>query len=344
MSRHIEDLSARSPGVTATELPKICIFGPGAIGGWLAATLAHAGLEVCVVARGETLAAILERGLELRLGTRVVRVRVPASDRPAVLGPQDLVIVTVKTTSLGEVARTIGPLLHPATAVMFVANGIPWWYFHAHGGTHDDRRLERLDPGAAMWQAVAPRHVLGAVAATACTAVAPGVVEVESAGRPIVVGEPDGSPSARLTRVAELLTRAGIPVEPTVRIRDRIWSKLAMNLGSAALGLLAPAALKDLFAEPACVEARARIVAEVSAVARAWGCSVSVDEAAQLRWAQASPHWPSIVQDMVSGRPIEFDSMFLQALDLAREAAVPTPTLDLLAALIRLKLRSRPSR
>ncbi|MDB6001881.1 MAG: 2-dehydropantoate 2-reductase [Rhizobacter sp.] len=319
---------------------KVCVFGPGAVGGHLAGLLADSGVDVSVVARGAALQAMRRDGIVLRLDDREVTARVRASDTPSELGPQDLVFVTVKTTALAQVAATIAPLLGPDTPVVFVMNGIPWWYFHAHGGANEGRRMPRLDPGDALWNAVGPQRAIAGIAMSACTVLAPGVVEVKGGNRMMTVGEPDGSLSPRLRQIAGLLKNAGFPVEASERIRDSIWAKLMLNLGSGPMAVLAPAPLMDLYAEPACVAARGRATQEVAAIAAAMGCHPQVDLDAQLAAVRASPHIPSIAQDALKGRPLEIDTMFLQPLEMARECGVPTPTLDLLLALVMVKARA----
>ena len=211
---------------------------------------------------------------------------------------------------------------------------------HGHGGPREDQRLPRLDPGDALWQSIGPQRVVGGVTSTACTLVAPGVVEVKGGPRALTLGEPDGSDSARLRALAALLGQAGFPVETTPRIRDAIWSKLMLNLGSGPLAVLALAPLKDLFADQVLVDARFRILAEVGAIAEAAGCRVQVDFSAQMAFARGSSHLPSIAQDVAAGRQPEIETMFRAPLQMAREHGVATPTLDLLVALCTLKTRA----
>src|ERR1700748_3785001 len=132
---------------------RICIFGAGSVGGYLAGYLAQGGADVAGVARGAHLAAIRARGLTVETPDSSLTARLRASDRPAELGAQDAVIVTVKAPALPDVAASIAPLLHADTLVAFVMNGIPWWYFHAHGGQFEARRLPHLDPDDALWRA-----------------------------------------------------------------------------------------------------------------------------------------------------------------------------------------------
>src|SRR4051812_47613156 len=134
-------LAARTHRTKGVALMKVCVFGAGAIGGNLAARFASSDAEVSVIARGEHLAAIKANGITVESPERALQVRVKASADPRELGPQDLVVVTVKAPALPDVAKGIDPLLRTDTPVLFVMNGIPWWYFHAHGGTYDGRRL-----------------------------------------------------------------------------------------------------------------------------------------------------------------------------------------------------------
>src|ERR1700744_2370727 len=106
--------------------PKFCIVGAGAIGGMIATLLARSGATVSVVARGQTLAAVKRDGLRLVLDGEMLRARVEARADPSGLGVQDYVIIAVKAPALPEIARRIGPLLGPDTAVVTAMNGVPW--------------------------------------------------------------------------------------------------------------------------------------------------------------------------------------------------------------------------
>ncbi len=320
---------------------KIAVFGAGATGGHFATLLARAGMDVSVVVRGATLDAVRRSGLTLRTDTGDLTAKVTASDDARDLGAQDLVLVTLKSYALPSAAEAIASLLGPDTPVLFLQNGIPWWYHHGLDGARNDLRLPELDPGNGLWQRIGPRRVIGSVTSSACTVLAPGVIEVKGGNRPLTLGEPDGRDTPRLQRAAQALRDAGFPVETTPAIRDAIWSKLALNLGSGPMGVLAPVPIRDLFAEQVLVDARFRIQAEVAAIATAVGSRVEIDFAAQLAFAKRSPHVPSIAQDAAAGRAIEIESMFLAPLRMAREHGVSTPTLDLLVTLAALKTRVR---
>jgi len=318
---------------------RICVFGAGAVGVHLAVHLADTDADVSVLARGTTLEAIRARGLELRGPDGVRHARVRASADAAALGAHDVVLVTTKATALPAAAPAIAALLGPTGLAVFLQNGIPWWYFHGHGGPDEGRRLPALDPGGVLWDSVGPQRAAGGVTSTPCTVVAPGVVDARGGNRPMALGAPDGSVPLRLAQLADLLRRAGVPVDLAPRIREAIWAKLALNLGSGPLAMLAPVPLSALFAQDACVEARMRILDEVEATAAAMGCPIRASRA--MDFVRASPHVPSIGQDVAAGRKPELEAMVLAPLAMARTRGVATPVLDLLAALCKLKLQAQ---
>jgi 2-dehydropantoate 2-reductase len=217
---------------------KICIFGAGAIGGYLAGLLAASGVETSVVARGPHLAAIRASGLRVEMPERQVQARLAASDDPAELGPQDVVIVTVKVPALPSVAGAIAPLLRPDTPVAFVTNGIPWWYFRRHGGAWEGRRIARLDPGGKLWEQVGPDRVIGGIAWPASSVPEPGVRVLSGETLGTTFGEPDGTLSPRVQSLAEVFRAAGLPVAVSTTIRDLIWQKLIFNLSAGPMCVL----------------------------------------------------------------------------------------------------------
>lgn len=318
---------------------KVCVFGAGAIGTHVAGRLAKGGAEVAVIARGAQLAAFRTNGLRVHAADGEIIARVAASAEADALGPQDVVVVTVKAPSLPSVAAGIGPLLDPDTAVAFVMNGIPWWYFHGAGGAEDGQRLPKLDPGGALWQAVDPARAIGGVVYSACTITEPGVVHVENPRSRIVLGEPDGRMSSRAEALAAVLRAGGLLVDVIDRIRDAIWAKLLLNLGSGPLAVLTGCAPNRIYAEAACRDATHRILAEGAAVAAAMGCPVQPNAEGQIANGAKSQHKPSILQDLELGRPMEIDAIYGIPLDFARTHGLATPTLDLLVAMVRARAR-----
>lgn len=312
---------------------RICVYGAGAIGGYLAGRLAKGGAELSVVARGPHLAAIRAEGLTVHMAEGALHSRPAASDRPADLGPQDAVVVCTKVPALPSVAAGIGPLLGPDTAVAFVTNGIPWWYFDRHGGAAEGTRLPELDPGDAIRRAVGVERTLGGVVYAACSVVSPGVVDVSSKTSKLILGEPDGTRSARAAALANAFKAGGLPCSVSPDIRDEVWGKLLNNLANGPLCLLTRRDMRDTFADPVVNAAALKAVEEGLAVAAAMGRRVSSSAQERISLSARIAHKPSILQDLELGRPMEIDALFTVPLRLARERGVPTPMLSLLVAL-----------
>jgi 2-dehydropantoate 2-reductase len=321
---------------------KVCVFGAGAIGGHLAIRLHRAGATVSVIARGPRLAAIRSRGLTVRAIDGVHCARIEASDRPAELGRQDAVFVTVKAPALPAVAASIGPLLGPHTPVAFVMNGIPWWYFHAHGGALEGRQIPRLDPKGALWRIVGPQRAIGGIFWPACSVPEPGVVRcLTGASRGTVLGEPDGSESPRITALAAAFEASGLAVSISPDIRPLIWHKLAFNLSAGPLCVLTETAVFRTQEEPVLVEASRQMVTEVLSLTRAMGITLDLDFSTVIATNTNLQHRPSILQDLEAGRPMEIDALYTVPLELAQMKNVATPTLDLIVSLIKVKARAK---
>jgi len=247
------------------------------------------------------------------------------------------VFVTVKAPALPQVAAGITPLLGSETPVAFVMNGIPWWYFQHLPGPHRDKALPRVDPGNALLTALGPGRALGGVVYSASAVTAPGVIEVEQPKSRVILGEPDGSDSPRVRDLAALITGGGISGEATQAIRTEIWNKLISNLAGGTIAVLTGCAPKANYTDPALRDAALRVMAEAEAIARAHGASPTSSHQARVASQGAMDHKPSILQDLELGRPMEVDGMFDAPVTMARMADVPTPTLDLLVALCKVR-------
>jgi 2-dehydropantoate 2-reductase len=324
---------------------RICVFGAGAVGGHLAARLAAGGNEVSVLTRGAHLAAIRESGLKLLHGDETIVGRVRASERAADLGVQDFVIVTMKANVLPSAAESLAPLLGRETPVVFAQNGIPWWYaIGLSAAARKPPELSRLDPGGALHRTVRPERIMGAVIYSANDIVEPGVVHNHTAGNNMfVIGEADDrdSPRARELRVA--LERCGVSSPAPKEIRQAVWNKALVNLGTSSICLLAEATLSAVRADPALKDLLARAAAEGRAIAKGHG--VDPDQAPQRpSGGHASgniSHKPSMVNDYEAGKPMEIESQFMTPLAFARAAGVPTPTLDTLVPLAAFKAAAK---
>jgi 2-dehydropantoate 2-reductase len=309
---------------------RICVYGAGAIGGNFAARLAAAGNEVSVVARGAHLAAIRARGLILLAGDKKIVAPVKASDRPADLGPQDAVLVTLKATGQHALADGIGPLLRSDTPVAFVQNGIPWWYGHGLAKSRPPAPdLSRLDPGGALAKSVGLDRVVGAVVSSPNHVVEPGVVHNEVPDRNILwIGEPDDRRSPRIEALRAALKDAGIDSPATTDIRYEIWHKLMANLTGSTVCLATGQPVK-VQATPLVNRLSRRAHAEALAVATAHG--VILDDHPDQRYGAKrvyTSHRPSILQDYDLGRPMEIEAIVRAPLAFARSAGIETPTLD----------------
>jgi 2-dehydropantoate 2-reductase len=318
---------------------KICLYGAGAVGGHIAGRLAGGRAEVSIVERGPQLQAIRAHGLRVETHDRTLISRPVVTDEPGDLPPQDLVIVAVKAPILPKIAAGVACLLHRDSLVLFVGNGIPWWYFHAHGGAHDETRLPRLDPDHELWRLIGPQRAVGCVAYTAGSVLGPGVIHAENARNRLIIGRPDGQPDPRVEALARLLSSGGLEVAVTARIRDAIWAKLLVNLVGGSLGVLTVSATKDVLDKPA-VSALAKTMAdECAAIAHAFGCDPG-DPGEAVKKLATSNHLQSIVQDLEAGRLMEIDAWFRVPLKLAELAQVPTPHLDLVVELATQRARA----
>jgi 2-dehydropantoate 2-reductase len=318
---------------------KIGVYGAGSVGGHIAGRLAAAQTELSVIARGEQLAAIRQQGLRVETRDGELLSHPLATDQPGDLEPQDIVIVAVKAPALPTIAEPIGSLLHQDSLVLFVMNGIPWWYFHSHGGPLDGTHLRRLDPERALWDHIGPERVVGAVAYTASSVIAPGVVRAENARNRLILGRPDGRPDGRLDTLASLLNPTGLEVTVTPKIRDAVWAKLLMNMIGGSLGVLSASAMKDVLNKPAIAATAKAMADEGAAIARALGCDPGDPDEGLSKLATSS-HLQSIVQDLQAGRTMEIDNMFRVPLDLAELVQVPTPNLDLVIELATQRARA----
>jgi 2-dehydropantoate 2-reductase len=313
---------------------KLCIYGAGAIGGYLGVLAAEAGAEVSLIARGAHLAAIRERGLTLRIGGEEKTCRVEATDDPYELGPQDGVIITLKAPAVAGITETIQPLFGPETFVVTAQNGIPWWYFHKHGGHLEGRQLSSIDPDGELWRAIAPERCIGAVVYQAAEVVEPGVI-AHSYGNRLMLGEPDGSRSERVAALSKLLTAGGLkaPVRPW--IRDDIWLKLWGNLAFNPVSALTGGTLEEIAGDPDTRALVRRMMVEAQTVAEALGIRFALDVDARIKGAeQVGAHRTSMLQDLERGRTMEIDALVKVVAELGDLVDCDTPSLDLVLALI----------
>jgi 2-dehydropantoate 2-reductase len=310
---------------------RICVFGAGAVGSHFAVRLALAGHEVSCVMRGPHLEAVKADGLTLRVGSGEFKAKVKASDDPAALGPQDVVVSTLKATGLTSLADGLPPLLGESTAVVFAQNGIPWWYdigiSPAHPPVPD---LAFLDPGGRLRAAVPRERIVGGVVFSSNEVIAPGVAANLSPERNrLLIGECDDRGSERIARLREALNAAGIESPDVKEIRETIWSKLLTNMSMSVLCLLTGQTARAVRDDPALAGIVPRLLDEANGVAQ--GCFPEVKRV--TRSGPAPDHKPSILQDYELGRAMEIDVLVRAPAAFARAAGLATPMLDMMAAL-----------
>ncbi|HSF65507.1 MAG TPA: 2-dehydropantoate 2-reductase [Paracoccaceae bacterium] len=318
---------------------KICIFGAGAIGGYMGAKLALAGADVSLVARGPHLKAIRDKGLTLIEEGQTHTVQVRATDDARELGPQDYVILTLKAHSVPPVVDRITPLMGPDSTLVSGVNGVPWWYFHKHGGDLEGTRLATVDPGDAQWNGFGPDRVLGCVVYPAAEVSEPGtILHVE--GNRFSLGEPDGSKSERALRLSEALTAAGLKAPVRPRLRDEIWVKLWGNLSFNPISALTHATLDVLCTDPGTRAVARAMMVEAQAIAEKLGIKFPIDVDRRIEGGAAvGAHRTSMLQDLEAGRPMEIDALVASVAELGRLTGTPTPAIDTVLALVRLRAR-----
>lgn len=318
---------------------KICVFGAGAIGGYMGVKLAQAGADVSLVARGPHLAAMQSKGLTLIEDGETATVAVTASDRPGDLGVQDYVIVTLKAHSVPPVVETMQPLIGPDTTIVSGVNGVPWWYFHKIGGAYEGTRLASVDPGNAQWDGFGPDRVLGCVVYPAAEVTEPGVI-THIEGNRFSLGEPDGSKSDRAVALSQALTAAGLKAPVRPRLRDEIWVKLWGNLSFNPISALTHATLDVLCTDPGTRDVARGMMREAQEIAERLGVKFPIDVERRIDGGAAvGAHRTSMLQDLDQGRPMEIDALVGSVQELGRIVGVPTPTIDTVLALVQLRAR-----
>ncbi|MBI3708646.1 MAG: 2-dehydropantoate 2-reductase [Proteobacteria bacterium] len=319
---------------------KICVYGAGAIGGFLGVRLSQAGAEVSLVARGAHLAAMREDGVKLITGTREEIVFLPATDDAAELGPQDYVIVTLKAHQLAAAAAAMRPLLGPDTAIVTAADGIPYWYFHGHGGKWEGRRLASIDPDGRPWDLLGPQRAVGCVVHPTAEMVAPGAIRHVS-GDWCPLGEPSGETTPRIKRLATLLETAELKAPILSNIRDEIWLKLWDRLGPNPIDAQPCATLGMIIGDTEWHSAAPALMTEAAAIGDRFGVAFRVDAGRRTDGAAGvgAPK-TSMPQDVERGRALEIDALVSVVQELGRVAGIATPTIDIVQALVRQRARS----
>jgi 2-dehydropantoate 2-reductase len=317
---------------------KVCIVGAGAIGGWIGARLAAAGVAVSAIARGDTLAALRQHGWRLQTADGMVQSPVAAvSADAAALGPQDLVIIAVKGPALAAVAQGLGPLLGPQTVVLPAMNGVPWWF--CQGLPEFAEPLACVDAGGAIAAAIPFARVLGCVVHGSTAVSEPGLVQ-HKGGNGLIVGEPQGGRSERAQQVADVLARGGFTVTHSENVRQAIWYKLWGNMTMNPISAITGATVDRILGDPLVRAFCAQAMVEAQVIGARIGCAIDeTPEARNAITAKLGAFKTSMLQDAQAGRPLELDAIVGAVHEIGGRLGLPTPSIAAVLGLTRLMAR-----
>jgi 2-dehydropantoate 2-reductase len=314
----------------------ITVIGAGAIGGHIAAKLAAAGESVKVVARGEHLKAIRERGLKLIENGEEIVARVEATDRIGDAGGADLILLGVKAHQLAPIAAEVASIVTPSTTLMTTQNGLPWWYFFKHGGAHEGVTLESVDPGGVIARHLPIDAVVAAISYQAAEIERPGIIR-HIEGHRLPVAEIDGQKTARIAALSELFTKAGFKSPALSDVRAEIWTKLWGNLTFNPISALSHATLEDICRFAPTRALAAAMMREAQAVGEALGVRFRLSIEKRIAGAESiGAHKTSMLQDIEHGRATEVDALLGSVIELGRLVNIPTPHLDAVYAVTKL--------
>ena len=319
---------------------KITIFGAGAIGGHLGALLSRNGVDVSLIARGAHLEAMRDKGLKLTMKGETFVTHPRVTDDPSTLGPQDYVVVSLKSHQAPGVVDAMQPLLGPDTTVATAMNGVPWWYFYKLAGAHENYQIKAVDPDGKQWNGIGPERAMGCITYVASEVVAPG--EIESGGQMrYFIGEPDNSESDRAKRFQEVVDATPIDAQLRTDLRRDIWVKIMGNAAYNPISALTMGTMGDMVNDPGGEDLLRKVMGEVMAVGRGLGAepNASVDERIEGTRHGAASHKTSMLQDLERGRMMEINPIVGATSEVGKIIGVDTPTIDTVLALVRLRAK-----
>ncbi len=319
---------------------KITIFGAGAIGGHLGALLSKNGVDVSLIARGAHLDAMRDKGLKLTMQGKSFVTRPRVTDDPSTLGPQDYVVVSLKSHQAPGVVDAMQPLLGPDTTVVTAMNGVPWWYFYKLAGAHEDYQIKAVDPDGRQWNGIGPQRTIGCITYVASEVTAPG--EIESGGQMrYYIGEPDNSESERAKRFQAMVDETAIDAQLRTDLRRDIWVKIMGNAAYNPISALTMGTMGDMVNDPGVEDILRKVMAEVVAVGRGLGAepNASIEERIVGTRHGAASHKSSMLQDLERGRMMEINPIVGAVAEVGKLAGVDTSTIDTVLALVKLRAK-----
>ena len=320
---------------------KVCIYGAGAIGGWIGHGLARAGASVSVVARSATLATLQQHGLRLNQSDQLTAQAVTCSASPTELGVQNVIVLAVKAPSLPEVARQIAPLIGPHTIILTAMNGVPWWFLQGFGGALAGTRLHSVDPHGELALAMPAKHIVGCVVHASCSLDAPGLIH-HHFGNKLILGEPSGVQTDRLRELAGWLEKAGFEVLLSTQIQTDIWFKLWGNMTVNPISALTGATTDLIMGDDLLKGFISSVMMEAKEIGARLG--IVIDQRPEDRHAvtrKLGAFKTSMLQDVEAGKAIELDALVSSVKELGALLKVATPYTDALLGLTRVHAKVR---
>ena len=317
----------------------ICVYGAGAIGGYIGCCLSNAGANVSLIARGPHKEAINKNGVTLISNGKSENFNLKVTENPKDLDTQDYIILGVKAHAIQNIATSLKPLMNDKTVVLSAVNGLPWWYFYkANSGTNlDNNHIETVDPKGLIWNTIDPKRALGCVVYPACEIASPGVIR-HIEGNRISLGEPDGINSERLKILSSLMIAGGLKAPQKKHIRDEIWIKLWGNCSFNPISAITGASLDLIGNDPGSRRLVRELMQECQNVGEALGIKFRVSIEDRINGAASIVgHKPSTRQDIEMKRPLEIDPIMSAIIEIGIKLNIPTPMLKNINSILKLK-------
>ena len=320
-------------------MTKICIFGAGAIGGYIAACLKKTDVAISLIARGPHKKAIEEKGLTLIKNGKSENFKFNVTDDPKTLDVQDYIFISVKAHSISNIVDNLSPIISDQTSIISTVNGLPWWYFYKSntGTSLDNKYIESVDPNGKIWNTFKPERAIGCVVYPACEITEPGVIK-HNEGERFSLGEPDGTKSARLKKIANLLIAGGLKVPQKKNLRDEIWIKLWGNCSFNPVSALTNKTLDEIGNDKELISLVRKLMEECKLVGERIGAKFNVSIDDRIKGAiSVIGHKPSTTQDLNSGKPLEIDPIIGSIIELANKLNIETPNLKSVNSRLKIK-------
>jgi 2-dehydropantoate 2-reductase len=306
---------------------RVAVLGAGAIGAYVGAALARGGTEVHLIARGENLKAMRERGVRVLSDRGDFEAHPPATDDPSEVGPVDYIFLGLKANSYHTAGPMLEPLMHDDTAVIAAQNGIPWWYFHGVSGPYSGRQIETVDPRGAVSRVISPERAIGCVVYAGTELEAPGVVR-HLEGTRFTIGEPNGTLSDRCKQFSDAMIEGGLKCPVESEVRDEIWVKLMGNVAFNPLSALTRSTMAGICRHDNARQLVGRMMAETLEIAEAVGAHPHVSIEKRLAGAErVGEHKTSTLQDLEAGKPLELAAIIGAVVELADLTGIDAPCL-----------------